>query len=70
MSLDAIYASAKELVIGEQRCSVVYLQRRFAISYTTAVVFVEQMVQEGIVAQRRSHTLEYEVLQKPTGGDA
>lgn len=47
---DELFQQAVDLVRGEGRVSISYIQRRFQIGYNKAARLVEQMEKEGIVS--------------------
>lgn len=46
---DPLYASAVELVVDADRCSVAMLQRHLDVSFSEATALIERMADEGIV---------------------
>lgn len=51
---DSLYEQAKEIVIGDNKASISYLQRRLGIGYNKAANLIEQMEQEGIISGQDS----------------
>ena len=51
-----LYENARKLVIEERRCSVAYMQQRFALGYTRASEVVAQLEADGVVGPHKSGT--------------
>ena len=59
-----LYAQAVAIVIGDQRASTSYLQRRLKVGYNKAANLIERMEEEGVISSP-NHAGKREIFGKP-----
>lgn len=63
-SEEALYEEAKNIVLGENKPSISYLQRRLKIGYNKAANLIERMEREGIISGAEPSTGKRMILKK------
>lgn len=51
LAFDEQYRAAVALVVGEQKASISFVQRRLKIGYNRAATFIDRMMEDGIVTE-------------------
>ena len=52
--IDELYDEAKEIVLSEEKTSIIHLQRRLEVGYNRAAIILEQLEQNGVLTPPNS----------------